>query len=195
MKNITATEIVDEIVRNGQGTRFATLLTETDARLKKTGNTFGQINKLSHINVAIGFDYTASVNRQQVREGGEGDFEAQAAKWGEMVQGCRWLRRNTKTNELYLVVNVLKVLDNPQYIKAISRQLVAKDDIRHLLPAKHSNAAHQGVEKEIIYRAYKLASIKEMHIGGEVYVISPDPINAAVTAEVAAEQEVAVPQE
>jgi len=175
MKVISRDKLI-EVIAVLQGCQPATLVTETDARLKKTGNSFGQVNKLSRVNCMIGFIYENAVNRQQVREGAEhGAFEAQAHAWAEHIEGCNWLVKNPKTDELYLVVKVQKSLEHPTYIKAISREPLAYEDVKPFLPAKRSNADAQGVEREVIYRQYKLSSIKELHIGGEQYAVVATP--------------------
>jgi hypothetical protein len=182
MKVIARSQIIEVLtVATANGATFITLVTETDARLKKTGNSFGQVNKLSRVNIACNTDYEAGVQRQQVREGAaEGTFKAQAHKWAEHVPGCRWLVRHPETGELYVVGKPERALEDPTYIKAISREVLDYEAVKSFLPAKRSNAEAQGVEKEIPYRQWKLESIKEIHCNNERYVIVPEA--AAVEA-------------
>jgi len=56
MKQVTVSEFIG-VVSLLPGAQPATLTTYTDARLRKTGNPFGAVRKLSRVNVMVGSDY------------------------------------------------------------------------------------------------------------------------------------------
>lgn len=144
-----------------------TITALTDAQAKKTDNPFGRIFKMSRVNGFTGFNYENSVNRQREREGNEKDFEAQARSWGERINNCLV----KKGEEYYLTIKVEKSLMKPVYmyysngLQIISRETVAK----FLRPAKSS--PNQGLDREVIYRNYKLESIVKICINGQTYKV------------------------
>ena len=102
-----------------RGATFATLICETDARLKKTGNPFGQVQKVSRVNVCLGFQYEAAVNRQRTREGAEADFESAPRQWGSRIPGTFLVEHKGRT---YLETKVERSLEHA-YITADGREL------------------------------------------------------------------------
>ncbi len=168
MKSIKTVSIGELIVRLATfGTKGAQPITFTaliNAKARKTGNPFGEVFKLSRVNAFTSFDYEGSVNRQQVREGGEGDFAAQARKWGERVGPS--LVENK--GEFYLVAKV-QTTQKPVYLVRRNGFLtpIARELVAPYLPAKRSSAEAQGVEKEIVYRNYALRNLVSLVMGGE----------------------------
>lgn len=148
-----------------RGASFATIITETDARLKKTGNPFGSVVKLSRVNVCLGFQYTAAVNRQRVREDAEPDFEARPRQWGERIQGTVLVEHRGK---VYLETKVERSLSH-QYFRADNGTPLSDEDVRPFLPAR--GKSRQDVEREIIVRDYRLDSIRAIVMGGETYML------------------------
>lgn len=166
MKALTTTALV-EVLATVKGATFATLITETDARLKKTGNPYGQVRKVSRVNVCLGFQYEAAVNRQRTREGAEADFEAAPRQWGERKPGTMLVEHKGK---LYLETKVERSL-GCVYLDASGKELTA-EQVAPFLPAK--GASRQEVEKEILVRDYALESIRSLSFGGEQYVMLQD---------------------
>lgn len=167
MKALTAIALV-ETLATVKGATFATIITETDARLKKTGNPFGPVRKVSRVNVCLGFQYEAAVNRQRTREGSEADFEAKPRQWGQRLPGSMLVEHKGK---LYLETKVERSLDCV-YIDATGRELSA-DEVAPFLPAR-SESTRQETEREIIVRDYALESIRSLSMKGETYVMLHD---------------------
>lgn len=170
MKRITQADFIGAVSLL-PGAQPATLITRTDARLKKTGNSFGAVVKESKVNCIVGFNYENAVNRQQVREGAEhGAFEAQERGWGEH-QGLKFIE---KDGVWYLQCKIEKSLEAPRYYQVSTGRELTAEEVKPFQPAKHSSKDSQGVEKEIILRDYKLSSLLFVTIGGETYqLIAP----------------------
>jgi hypothetical protein len=151
-----------------RGATFATLICETDARLKKTGNPFGQVQKVSRVNVCLGFQYEAAVNRQRTREGAEADFEAAPRQWGNRVPGTFLVEHKGRT---YLETKVERSLEHA-YITADGREL-SDADVAPFLPAR-KDSGRQETDKAILVRDYALDSIRSISFGGESYVMLQD---------------------
>ena len=165
MKAITQANL-ESMLADIKGATFATLTTSTDPRLKKTGNTLGTVRKVSRVNVTLGFQYEAAVNRQRTREGLEADFEATERQWGEHISPML-IENNGKK---YLQTKVEKSLET-KYVDAKGQEL-SSETVAPFLPARSKNE-HQETEKEILVRDYKLESIIGISFKGEEYVLIP----------------------
>lgn len=164
MKSITE-QALAEMLASIRGATFATIITETDPRLRKTGNTLGPVRKVSRVNVCIGFQYSNSVKRQQAREGREVEFEAQPRKWGMRIPGTVLVCHN---GTLYLETKVERTLGH-RYIDANGTE-IPEEKVAPFLPAR--SASRQEVDREVIVRDYKLSSIVGIRVGGEDYLVS-----------------------
>lgn len=167
MKALTTTALV-ALLTSVKGATFATLITETDARLKKTGNPFGPVRKVSRVNVCLGFQYESAVNRQRTREGTEADFEAAPRQWGQRQPGTMFVEHKGK---LYLETKVEKSLSHI-FMDANGKELTP-EEIAPYLPAR-SESSRQETDKEIIVRDYALESIRSLALKGETYVMLQD---------------------
>ena len=160
------------------GATFATIIAETDAKLLKTGNPFGPVRKVSRVNVTLGVDYGAAVNRQLTREGEAADFVAKPRQWGERVPGTFFVQHKGK---FYLEVKVEKSISHA-YLDAAGNELT-DEQIRPFLPAR--STGRQGVEKEILVRDYALDSIRSISFKGESFLVMEEkaaPIRAELLA-------------
>ena len=178
MKALTTATLV-ELLATVKGATFATMIVETDARLKKTGNPFGPVRKVSRVNVTLGFQYANAVNRQRTREGAEADFEAAPRQWGVKVTPML-VEHKGKT---YLETKVERSLGYV-FLDANGRELSA-DQVAPFLPAR-SGSNRQETEKEILVRDYALESIRSLSMGGEQYVMLQD-VPATVAARILAQ--------
>jgi hypothetical protein len=163
MKAITTSEFL-ALLNTVRGATFATLVTKTDARLKKTGNTFGPVFKVSRVNVTLGFQYENAVNRQRAREAGTADFEAKPRQWGERISAML-IGHKGKT---YLEAKVERSLGHT-YQTSTGKELTDAD-VEAFLPAR-SKSNRQKTEKEILVRDYALGSIQGISFKGENFVL------------------------
>ena len=162
MMTISKSELVTAI-RSTKGTTFATLTCNTDAKLKKTGNPYKDVRKITTMNVCIGFDYQNSVNNQRNREDIEGDFLSAPRQWGKRVD-LKTVEHNGKT---YLTTKVEKTFE----VKYMAGDLeIQKASIQAFLPAK-SKSATQKTSKEIIYRDITIENIKSITMKGETFLV------------------------
>ena len=148
-----------------RGATFATIITETVPKLKKTGNTLGHVRKVSRVNVCLGFQYEANVNRQLGREAQEADFIAANRPWGTKVTPMIVEHKN----RFYLETKVEKSLDS-QYIDEDGKEIPFAL-VEPFLP-KRSKSTRQGTEKEILVRDYSLDSLKTIAFNGETYLLN-----------------------
>lgn len=150
-----------------RGASFATLTTVTDARLRKTGNPFGPVQKIATVNVTLGFQYAASVNRQRIREDATPDFVAMERAWGERSKLSPMLIEHK--GKLYLEAKVERSLSY-EYRTADGR-LLTHAEVEPFLPTR--GPSRQGVEKEILVRDYALDSIAGISFQGQSFLIAP----------------------
>lgn len=149
-----------------RGATFATLVTSTEPKLRKTGNTLGPVRKVSRVNVCLGFQYENAVNRQRCREGSEPDFESEPRQWGRKISPM-FVEHKGK---LYLETKVERSLDH-RYIDANGAE-IPEEAVAPFLP-KRSPSTTQETEKEILVRDYALDSILSVAFGGEEFVVVP----------------------
>jgi len=167
MKHLTITQLKD-MLRAQKGATPVTIEALTDARARKTDNPFDKIFKLSTVNGFTGFDYEASVNRQQVREGNDPTFEAQDRSWGTNLNNVLVELKG----KFYIAIRPLNSVMKPIYFGEKNGKLnpVEKKDIEKFLPAPVINT-NQGTDKEIVYRNYSLESLRKITIKGETYEV------------------------
>lgn len=149
-----------------KGATFATIVTKTDARLLKTGNPFKGVHKVSRVNVTLGFQYEAAVNRQRTREGSDADFEAKPRQWGEKISPMLVSHKG----KIYLETKVEKSLETKYQDE--NGQEISSEAVKPFLPGRSGNS-RQETEKEILVRDYALDSILGMSFKGEEYVLVP----------------------
>jgi len=163
MKTITQERLI-ETLKAIKGATFATIVTETDPRLRKTGNNLGPVRKASRVNVTLGFQYDKAVNRQRTREDGTADFEAAPRAWGQHITPMLIEHKG----KLYLETKVERSFE-ATYLDTQGK-VIAKDKVKPFLPNRSSNS-RQKTDKEIIVRDYALNSIRSISLKGETYVV------------------------
>lgn len=153
-------------LETARGARPVTFTATTDARLRS--NPFGQVNKRSRVNGMVNWNYQNSVNRQRAREDSTPDFEASPRKWGRRIPKSPFVIHK---GQLYMEVKVERSL-NHQYV-ATDGQPLSDTDVAPFLPKRNSNKRHQGVEREVILRDYRVDHLDAITIDGEQLVINP----------------------
>ena len=159
---------LETVLRNVKGNGFAHLVAKTVPAMRKTGNPFyGNVFKVTDVQVQAGFHYINSVNNQLTREGKTADAEAKPRKWGQRIKGTPLVEHTNKAGEhrLYLEAKCEKV-NSVKYVDG-EGNAIDKADLAEWLqdrPAKSSTQAN--VDKEIILRDYALDSIEWIAIDG-----------------------------
>lgn len=157
--------------------RGATILSftaRTDARLRKTGNPFGKVYKLSRINALVNFHYDQGVLRRLEKEGKSPDDFKRGESWHEPVlDGDRLTPfcRHKTTGELYLRVMFLRRLGEATYITENGSVLVEKD-IAQWKTDKKEAYVNQGLNDPLRFVTYKLDGIEEITLDGETFDLS-----------------------
>ena len=175
MKNVTLAELQVVLARIPHATP-ATITAVTEPKMnkfgmvqgEKTANPYlGRVTKKIVSNVFIGFIYGNSVNNALAKEDKAKDFTPAERKWGKKIEGTCLVEHK---GSWYLECRFLRATKPELFLDG---QPTTKDSFNAFLPKSNSNASHQGLseENEIILRDYKLASIAEIKVGGEHYVI------------------------
>lgn len=165
--NIISRERLLLMLASIRGASFATVTTRTDARLRKTGNPFGHVEKISRVNVTLGFQYAGSVNRQRVREDSTPDFVSMPRQWGQRSEQTPLLIEHK--GKLYLETKVERSLGH-SYM-AENGEILSDEQVRPFLPTR--GASRQEVEKEILVRDYAIDSIVAIAFNGDEYLVAP----------------------
>lgn len=169
---ITKVELVARIV-GMRGTSFATLITETEPTMNKTGNRFnGKIRKISKIAGIIGnWSYRNSVNNQLEREEKVADFEPHYRTWGNRISGSGIVEHK---GQLYIEVKIEGITEEPRYEWNDGTQLTESEfsELKQWIKKSSAPSTQDGIEKKIILRDYKLDSIKIIHAFGKKFEIA-----------------------
>lgn len=160
MKKITTVEMIG-LVRENKGCTFATIETNTDPKPLKSCP-FNKVEKISRLNVMIGFNYENAVNNQRTREEVEADFVASPRKWG--------VRKDLKTVEhkgkVYLTTATLNHFST---VYIADGKVVDSSEVAPYLPKK--SEPQQGLEKSVIYRDFDAQNVKVITMNGETYEV------------------------
>lgn len=166
-----------DLLRTVSGAKPVTISALTDTRARKTGNPYSEVLKLTHVNGFVNVDYSASVERQQTKDGQPVGFEARPHKWGDRV-GNTPLRQHRENGKLYLTIQPKRILDKQVFFgrNPTSGALVSvpKSVIAPFLPEKRSAAPSQGVEHEVVTRDYSLENITAITLNGQAYRVRAD---------------------
>ena len=177
MMTITELEL-RRILEAKKGATFVGLVTETEVRMRKTGNPFKTVLKRSRINATFNFDYEKSVQRQQVREGAAvPTFVATDRAWGAH-ESLGVIRKGDK---FYVQLKVEKSVKKPTFRELETGRKLKRAEFAAWEQTR--SASSQPVEKEIIIRDYAFASILAVRMDGHSYRIVP---NKVAQAEIAA---------
>jgi hypothetical protein len=149
---------------------FASVIQLTNARAKKTGNPYSQINKLSKVSVILNTDYVKAVTNQLARE----DKEAT-----EYTQGKNTNPLTFGENNQFIGVNnkgefVLQYRPNDnvktQTFYFADGKRVEKSAIAEYLPTV-SKPTNQGTDREIMWRKVNLSNVLRLTVNGTTYTV------------------------
>lgn len=124
--------------------------------------------KRSHVNGMINWTYANSVTNQRLREAAVGVevevFQPQPRVWGERVQGTPFVEHQGAE---YLEVKVERSLAH-EYLTAEGGTEIDPSALAPFLPTRKSEG-HQGVDKPVILRDYRLDTIRAVTMGGTTH--------------------------
>lgn len=177
--------LIEQALEALKGTTFIGLDTETVPVLKggKKNPMQGKIKKLckGHQVILYGTPgYEAKVKRHLVAEGKNPEsFKAGPLPWGEHIPGTPFIDNK---GERYLQVVFLKPAKDIEYLatteivlpEAINNRFrysegeyINKNDIPGL--EDRTGSEHQGLDNQVVVRAYKISSITGLRAYGEEY--------------------------
>jgi len=157
-----------------RGAKFITFVARTDCRLKKTGNSFGRVWKVSRVNVCVNFLYNEGVLRRLEKEGKSPDDFHRGESWhcpifsedGKLTPLCQ----HKTTGEFYVRCQLIAKVGESSYFTDDNVE-VTEEEIAPYLPKK-STYANQGLDNPLIFLTYSLASIKEITCDGNTQTVS-----------------------
>lgn len=167
---VFTTQQVIDYLQTIKGARFARLVVETEPPLKGGAKSpvAGLLKKRSEINVCLNHVYGNSVNNQRAREEGENAeyFEPAPRKWGMRIRGTTLVLHK---DNYYLEVKVEKVYKTQYYLDNVA---VAQCEIEGFLQERNEpeRGGRQDVERPVILRDYKLSSVREIYVNGEIII-------------------------
>ena len=150
-----------------------TLYTRTEARLRKTSREDGsrrpweKVFKMAVVNGMIQVDYESCVNLQREREDKPTDFEARARVWGQKVGGSLLTHTVDGEERKYISFNprnCLSVAYEDNEGNEITKQQLESFEYP-------KSETRQDVDKEIIWRTYKVDSIIALAADGFIWQI------------------------
>jgi hypothetical protein len=151
---------------------FIQYTSETDPKLRKTGNPYQNVIKRTTARCALKVIYENAVNNAMVRNGdqeqGERNFEAQKMSWGN------WVEIDGKKSKILLTHEgkfyIRTTFNNPNEIPEVSYfdgegNELSKADLAPFLPS------HKESKSGVVVRSYGLSSMKEVRMAGMIYKI------------------------
>lgn len=172
-----------EIVVERKGATFVEIVTNTEPKMRKTGNPYyGRVRRIARRNGMLGTSYENDVNNQRHRENQPLDDEGQVEPF---VAEALWkgkgqhvgpnLARHTETGEEYLVFFPARrdaqgnpIADEDQWL--IDGNPVPKETIEPYLVA--GNSEKQQVTRKIPWRTIGLSNVRQIKIDGNLHVVA-----------------------
>ena len=162
------------------GSCFVQVQSITEPKLNKKSRStglpipFAKVVNCRDLNIQLGYDYEAQVNRNANKEGIEADFEAQEHVWARRIEGALARHKdytpdlaNLDVTKLYIPYKVMNIRE--QSFIADGKQ-IAKDMLLDYLPPVTSYD-NQPAEKKVSVQYMKLSSVKEFRWNGIQYQI------------------------
>jgi hypothetical protein len=163
---MTREQFVNMVV-DTNGARFASMVSTTDARVKKGGDD-GTVNpnfkntvKTSKTLVILNHVYSNSVNNQRNREGDDTTFVAHPRAWGTRIVGTSFVEHK---DNLYLEVKVEQSLGYEYFVKDTGEHL--DKDAVHNYMTRRTESGRQKVDNPVIIRDYKVNNIEYITMNG-----------------------------
>jgi hypothetical protein len=167
--------ILKEFFASLKGNQFVSVVTDTEAELKKNGidgskNPYEEVRKISHTLCQAGFHYANSIRNQHEREGTSPAKEVQPRRWGRrLLEGEEFngqvMEHDTPLVEhkgkLYVELKVERVIETARYYTVIDgRQVFLSNDwVAKFLPPVSHSSVQDNIQKKVILRDYALDSI------------------------------------
>jgi hypothetical protein len=131
-----------------------------------------EIVKVQVINSNVGVNYENAVNNQQVREGGDGSFNAESLPYGSWIVPNVLLDNGHGELQLrtYKDMGICSAHDKAEYFWSTGETMTESDWAMvqpFLPPVREDGSAHQGVDKAVQCRNLTLAKIEAIKLLGQ----------------------------
>jgi hypothetical protein len=177
MNTLTHSQLV-ALLAGIKGATFASLISQTDARLKKTGNPLAlPVVKQAIVSVTIGAEYQSAVNREANRQESQAEFIA-----GALPKGRNWLVHgkvlvSDDGSKLYLRTQSTPGQRQRKFAKLIGYKdatgaPVTKQAVKPFLPIAYESSKQQGATgicETVHVRDYLFTSIRSIRLNGETF--------------------------
>jgi hypothetical protein len=150
---------------DGKSPTFISLVSVTDARLKKTNNPFKDVVKISSILGRVNTNYQNAVTNKLEKQGEDpAEFKFGERKYGtkdDEYNGCLL----THGGQSYLCIEVDKVLIPGKFYDKEKARFLSRSLVEPFLPASNNS------QPVVAWRNYKLSSIRKIKMKGITYKI------------------------
>lgn len=175
MKRVTFKELESILfsteLKKGMPT-FASVVQLTDARLKKTGNPYKNVMKLSKVSIILNSEYEKAVINQLKREDKSEDNYEKGINTMPLVFGDKNCFAGIFKGELVIQYRPNdNVYPKTKYVS--EGKIVDKVKIENFIP-KRVEATNQGTEREIQWRKLYVKNIRQITLNGETYKVIQD---------------------
>ena len=161
--------LTDILANNNRGNEAINIVIRTVPKMKKTDNPyFGQITKVSVMNVNINFDYENAVNNRLQKEGKSRDFQSAPRSWGTPIAGTPLVVKEGTPNT-YPNFRPIKTIE-VKYFHNDGRE-IAKSDLEPWLPNR-SGSSRQGTDETVQVRTVDVANIQSIKMRGQLYELT-----------------------
>ena len=164
---ITLNELVT-ILTGVNSPMFISIVSDTEVKMRKTGNDFLGVRKLSEkYRIITGFDYEQSVNNRLIKEGKEGDFEG-SSNWFEVIS--KGLVTDKKTHSKHYLRYQYHTTSTLSSTYTVNGEEVQKEDFQQFIIGS-SDYSNQGLDNPLRFQVCDLRNIREISINGYHYII------------------------
>jgi len=164
--NITKEELIKLLVSVEKAT-FTQLVTETEVRMKKTGNPYNKIIKRSVGKYLIGGDYMLRIINEGKKEGMDTQFEVDDNKVGNHISKC--VLYNEKLGRHYLMCEYFSEIP-PKNEYFYEGNPIEKVLFESYL-SKKSESTKQPQERKVKVFSPNIENIREISVNGSKYVL------------------------
>lgn len=174
-----------ELLFNTKISTFAQALSQTEPKLNKKSRVTGEplpyikVVNCRNINIQLNYNYEKQIIGRDLKEGGEGTFEAQEHTWARKINGALARHKDYVVDMLTidfksldlskLYIPYVKIRVDSQIFVADGK-VIDKNELVDYLPTP-TDYANQPQEKKVVVEYMKLASVKEFTCNGIEYQI------------------------
>ncbi len=162
---VTNEELIKVLVSVEKVT-FTQLVTETEVRMKKTGNPFNKIIKKSIGKFLIGGNYVTRIINEGKKEGIDIQFEVDENKIGKHISKC--VLYNEKLDKHYLMCEYFD--ETPPKVEYFYEGNPIEKVLFESYMYQKSESSKQPQERKVKVVSYNIDNIKEISLNGVKYV-------------------------